>query len=69
MASSSQVLGTKTLSHFMPHLMIFYPGMRAKAMGVVESKSMDVPGITGDSKPTSALIVVLRDWVDPNMTQ
>ena len=66
MVSSSQVLGTKTRSHFMPHLMIFYPGMSAKAMGVVESKSMDVPGIASDGKPTSALIVVVRDWVDPN---
>ncbi|HXB27795.1 MAG TPA: hypothetical protein VNV25_23905, partial [Gemmatimonadaceae bacterium] len=66
MVSSSQVLGTKTQSHFMPHLMIFYPGMSAKAMGVVESKSMDVPGVASDGKPTSALIVVVRDWVDPN---
>jgi hypothetical protein len=70
MASSSQVLGTaKTRSHFMPHLMIFYPGMKASLMGVVDSKSMDIPGIVSDGKPMSGIVVVLRDWVDPNTTQ
>ncbi len=70
MASSSQVLGTaKSRSHFMPHLMIFYPGMQSSLMGIVESKSMDIPGVVSDGKPTSALIVVLRDWVDPAAIQ
>jgi hypothetical protein len=71
MVSSSQVLTDptgKVRSHFMPHLMIFYPGMKSSAMGVVASKSMDVPGVALDGTPMSGLIVVVRDWVDPIKT-
>jgi hypothetical protein len=71
MVSSSQVLTDptgKVRSHFMPHLMIFYPGMKSSAMGVVASKSMDIPGVALDGTPMSGLIVVVRDWVDPVMT-
>jgi hypothetical protein len=72
MTSSAQVLTDATgqkRSHFMPHLMIFYPYMKASSMGIVASKSMDVPGVTYDGAPMAGLIVVVRDWVDPNMTQ
>ena len=42
MESASQVLTDATgnnRSHFMPHLMVFYPGMTISAMGIVGSKS------------------------------
>lgn len=71
MNSSSQVLtdakGTAR-SRFMPHLMIYYPFMKNSAMGIVASKSMDVPGMVQEDTPMSALIVVTRDWVDPSKT-
>jgi hypothetical protein len=72
MESSSQVLTDAKgahPSHFMPHLMIFYPGMKSSEMGLVESKSMDVPAVASEGKPTSALLVVVRDWINPNTTQ
>lgn len=68
MESSSQVLTDatgKSRSHFMPHLMIFYPGMKNSSMGIVGSKSPDVPGVALEGTPMSGLIVVTRDWVDP----
>lgn len=71
MESSSQVLTDpegKNRSHFMPHVMIYYPFMKNSAMGIVPSPSMDVPGIVMEGSPTSALVVVTRDWVDPNPT-
>jgi hypothetical protein len=72
MQSSSQVLTDPTgkdRSHFMPHLMVYYPFMKNSAMGIVASKSMDVPGVVQENTPMSALIVVTRDWVEPNTTQ
>jgi hypothetical protein len=71
MVSSSQVLTDpegKARSHFMPHLMIYYPFMKNSAMGIVASKSLDVPGVVQEDSPMSALIVVMRDWVDPVKT-
>jgi hypothetical protein len=69
MESSSQVLtdakGTAR-SRFMPHLMIYYPFLKASAMGIVASQSMDVPGIVQEGTPMSAVLVVTRDWVDPD---
>jgi hypothetical protein len=71
MNSSSQVLtdakGTAR-SRFMPHIMIYYPFMKNSAMGIVASKNMDVPGVVQEDTPMSALIVVVRDWVDPTTT-
>jgi len=72
MESSSQVLTDatgKSRSHFMPHLMIFYPGMKNSSMGIVASQSMDVPGVTLEGTAMSGLIVVTRDWVDPITNQ
>jgi hypothetical protein len=71
MASSSQVLtdyAGKHPTHFMPHLMVYYPNMKQSDLGIVDSKSMDVPNIVQEGTPMSALIVVMRDWVDPNST-
>jgi hypothetical protein len=49
--------------------MVYYPFMKNSAMGIVASKSMDVPGVVQEGTPMSALIVVMRDWVDPSTTQ
>ena len=68
MQSSSQVLTDatgKNPSHFMPHLMIFYPGMTNSAMGIVANKSSDVPAVVLEGTPMSGLVVVTRDWVEP----
>lgn len=70
MLSSSQVLvgPSGNASHFMPHLMVFYPGMTNSTMGITASKSMDIPGIVQEGTPMSALVVIARDWVDPAKT-
>ena len=72
MASSSQVLSDptgKVRSRFMPHLMVFYPFMKNSWMGIVASKSVDIPGILQEGTPMSAVLVVTRDWVDPDKAQ
>jgi hypothetical protein len=72
MESASQVLTDyegKHSSHFMPHLMLYYPNMKNSDMGIVASKSMDIPGVAQEGTPMSAFIVVVRDWVEPNETQ
>jgi hypothetical protein len=46
--------------------MIYYPFMKNSAMGILASNSMDVPGIVQENTPMSALIVVTRDWVNPD---
>ena len=69
MESSSQVLTDaqgKSPSRFVPHIMIYYPFMKNSAMGILASKSMDVPGVVQENTPMSALIVVTRDWVNPD---
>jgi hypothetical protein len=70
MESSSQVLtdAKGVRSRFMPHVMIYYPFMKNSSMGIVASKSMDVPGLVQEDTPMSALVVVTRDWVDPDKT-
>ncbi len=72
MESSSQVLTDSTgkrRSHFMPHLMIFYPSMKNSSMGIAGSKSADVPGVVLEGTPLSGLVIVMRDWVDPIKSQ
>jgi hypothetical protein len=72
MESSSQVLTDptgKSRSQFMPHVMVYYPFMKNSAMGILASKSVDVPGIVQEDTPMSALVIVTRDWVDPAPTQ
>jgi hypothetical protein len=69
MVSSSQVItdpAGKVRSHFMPHLMLYYPFLKQSSMSIVASKSMDVPAVVQEDTPMSALLVVTRDWVDPN---
>jgi hypothetical protein len=68
MESSAQVLPDAKghLSRFMPHIMVYYPYMKNSWMGIVESKSVDIPGILQEGTPMAALIVVTRDWVNPD---
>ncbi|MDE3217675.1 MAG: hypothetical protein KGO03_14800 [Gemmatimonadota bacterium] len=68
MTSSEQVLTDPNGGHpsrFMPHLMVFYPNMHAKAMGIVGSNSMDIPIVGDDGTPLSRLVIVVRDWTEP----
>ncbi len=71
MTSSAQVITGPNGEHptrFMPHLMVFYPNMDAKGMGIVASNSMDIPSVGGDGTPMSRLIIVVRDWTHPART-
>jgi hypothetical protein len=68
MTSSVQVISDpngENRTHFIPHLMIFYPNMQKKAMEIPESNSMDVPILADEDSPMSQLVVVLRDWTEP----
>jgi|HubBroStandDraft_6_1064221.scaffolds.fasta_scaffold20620_3 hypothetical protein len=71
MTSSAQVIADANgehRTHFLPHVMVFYPNMQAKAMGIVASNSMDIPNLDDEGKPTSRLVVVVRDWTEPAKT-
>lgn len=71
MQSASQVLTDptgKNGSHFVPHVMVYYPNMKPSEMGIVDSKSMDIPGMVQQGTPMSALVIVTRDWAEPNAT-
>ena len=72
MMSSGQQLtnpdGSK-VGKWYPHVMIFYPGVTATEMGIVDSPDVNVPAVADPGGPRSALIVVARDWVDPAPTQ
>jgi hypothetical protein len=71
MTSSAQVIADpkgEHRTHFLPHVMVFYPNMQAKAMGIVESNSMDIPNLDDDGKGTSRLVIVVRDWTEPAKT-
>lgn len=68
MTSSAQVLTDTNGEHptrFLPHLMVFYPNMHAKGLGIVESNSMDIPLLDEDGTPMSRLVIVVRDWTQP----
>lgn len=72
MESSSQVLTDPTgkdRSQFMPHVMVYYPFLKAGALGIMSSKSVDIPGLVQEDTPMSALVIVTRDWVNPAPTQ
>jgi hypothetical protein len=71
MMSSAQILADasgKSVGKWMPHVMVFYPGLRDHDLGLVESPDMNIPGVIDPETPRSALIVVARDWVDPAPT-
>ena len=71
MTSSAQVITDPKGEHptrFLPHVMVFYPKMQAKAMGIVESNSMDIPIMDDDGMATSRLVIVVRDWTEPAKT-
>jgi hypothetical protein len=71
MLSSAQELTApdgKPVGHWYPHVMIFYPGMTASDLGVVDSPDVNIPGIAAPGSPRSAVIVVARSWVNPAPT-
>jgi hypothetical protein len=71
MLSSAQILtdpNGKTVGHWMPHLMVFYPNLHDADFGLVDSPDMDVPSVVEAGTPLSALVVVARNWVDPAPT-
>ena len=68
MTSSAQVITDTSGEHptrFLPHVMVFYPNMHAKGMGIVDSNSMDIPLLDEDGTPMSRLVIVVRDWTQP----
>ncbi len=68
MTSSAQVITDPNGEHptrFFPHLMLFYPNMQAKSLGLVDSNNMDVPMVDEDGTPLSRLVIVVRDWTEP----
>jgi hypothetical protein len=68
MTSWAQVITDTSGEHptrFLPHVMVFYPHMRATAMGLVDSNSMDIPLLDEDGAPMSRLVIVVRDWTQP----
>ena len=68
MTSSAQVLTDTSGGHptrFLPHVMVFYPNMHARGMGIVDSNSMDIPILDEEGTPMSRLDVVVRDWTQP----
>lgn len=68
MLSSAQQLTDpdgKPVGHWYPHVMIFYPGMTASDLGVVDSPDVNIPGVAAPGSERSALVVVARDWVNP----
>lgn len=70
MTSAAQVITDTAGAHptrFLPHLMVFYPNLRAKALGLVDSNSMDIPLLDEDGTPMSRLVIVVRDWTQPDL--
>ncbi|HYK10170.1 MAG TPA: hypothetical protein VEV39_05195 [Gemmatimonadales bacterium] len=70
MTSSAQVITDTAGEHptrFLPHLMVFYPNMHAKGLGLVDSNSMDIPLLDEEGTPMSRLVVVVRDWTQPDI--
>jgi hypothetical protein len=68
MESASQLLpdpSGKVRSHFMPHVMVYYPNMKSDAMGLVESNNAGVPSLVEEGTPLAALVIVVRDWTEP----
>jgi hypothetical protein len=71
MLSSAQELTDpdgKPVGHWYPHVMIFYPGMTASDLGVVDSPDVNIPAIAAPGSARSAVIVVARSWVNPAPT-
>lgn len=68
MTSSAQVITDPNGEHptrFLPHLMVFYPNMRATTMGIVGSNSPDIPILDESGTPMSRLVIVVRNWTQP----
>lgn len=72
MMSSMQALtdpNGKAIGKWMPHLMVFYPFMRDKDLGLVDTPDPKVPGTVHGGTALSALVVVTPGFVDPVATQ
>lgn len=68
MMSSMQMLtdpNGKSIGKWMPHLMVFYPFMRDKDLGLVDTPDPKVPGTVNGGTALSALVVVTQGFVDP----
>lgn len=67
MLSSNQELtdpSGKPIGHWHPHLMVFYPGVTADGMGLVDSPDMNVPTVLNDGGPEAVLVIVANNWSD-----
>lgn len=68
MLSSAQQLtdsAGKPTGKWYPHVMIYYPGLLTnEGLGLVDSKDVNVPTV-GDDGHVSVVMVVERNWVDP----
>lgn len=72
MLSSGQLLSNPSntkVDKFMPHVMVFYPGLRNSDFGLIDSPDMDIPGMVEPGTAQSALVIVERNWVDPTPQQ
>jgi hypothetical protein len=49
----------------MPHVMVFYPFMRDKDFGLMDTPDPKVPGTVQAGTALSALVVVTPGFVDP----
>ena len=71
MMSSAQNLADpkgNPVGKVIPHVMVYYPNMRNEDYGLVASEDPNMPGVIEAGTPTSALIVMMHDWVDPATT-
>jgi hypothetical protein len=68
MMSSMQILSDANgnpIGKWMPHVMVFYPFMHDKEMGLVGSSDPHVPGTVHEGTALSALVVVTPGFVEP----
>lgn len=72
MLSSAQMLPNPEytkLDKFMPHVMVFYPGLKNSDFGLIDSPDMDIPGVVESGTPQAGLVIVERNWIDPTPQQ
>jgi len=68
MMSSMQILtdpNGNSVGKWMPHVMVFYPFMHDKDLGLVDTADPKVPGTVHAGTALSALVVVTPGFVDP----
>jgi hypothetical protein len=67
LSSTQQLTDTagKPVGKWYPHIMVYYPGhLTNETMGLVDSKDVNMPSVSADHHG-SMLVVVERNWVDP----